>query len=283
MSSSPPASPATLPRLPVIRTLGGCGGTLLARLFAALPGVILLSETNPRSAVLYGGWLNPVAQIRKWHPALADSVAAFDEYEIGYPPRFGGMLEQVYRSAAAQQLTLVIRDFNYADFIGVPFVWPVPRDCSLDLATKGRFELADIVLVRSPAAQLASLRTHKAILPVLEAESFVEGYRAFLSAVSGAPLFHYETLVAEPADTLASMCAALGLPWDERVLERQSTVETVTGSITRQGDRTIREPELTEAANYAEEELSRISGYKSLVDALGYPLDAGVRAHRIAD
>ena len=58
-----------LPRLPVIRNLGGCGGTLLARVIAALPEVILLSETNPRSSALYNGYMNPVVQVRKWSPS----------------------------------------------------------------------------------------------------------------------------------------------------------------------------------------------------------------------
>jgi|HubBroStandDraft_6_1064221.scaffolds.fasta_scaffold1880877_2 hypothetical protein len=66
-----------VPCLPVIRTLGGCGGTLLARLFGALPGTVVLSETNPRSAALYGGALNPIRQIQEWHCNLCGSVADF--------------------------------------------------------------------------------------------------------------------------------------------------------------------------------------------------------------
>ena len=34
--------------LPVLRSLGGCGGTLVTRVFAALPELVVLSETNPR-------------------------------------------------------------------------------------------------------------------------------------------------------------------------------------------------------------------------------------------
>src|SRR5271167_2447220 len=44
----------------VIRGLGGNGSTFLSRVLAALNGVMLLSETNPASANLFGFELNPV-------------------------------------------------------------------------------------------------------------------------------------------------------------------------------------------------------------------------------
>jgi hypothetical protein len=258
------------PRLAVIRTLGGCGGTLIARLFAALPHTVLLSETNPRSSLLYGGVLNPITQIRKWHPGLADSVAGFDDYEIGYPPRFGDMLERVQRACSVRNLTLILRDFNYVDFIGVPYLWPTVSDLSLDLAIADRFQTVDFILVRSPAAQLASLRTHGAIGPVLTAERFLEGYRAFLAALRGAPIFRYEDLVADPPVCFRAMCATLGVSWDQTALERHVSIGTVTGNMARKTDRAIIPPESSDAAERAESELSRLPGYDALLMALGY-------------
>src|SRR3984893_15534303 len=136
---------------------------MLAPRIGALPEVVLLSETNPRSAALYSGYLNPVVQVREWLPELASSISTFDENELGYPRRFGELLERLYSAAEKLSLNLVIRDFNYVDFIGIPFIWPVPNDSSLDLAVAGRFCVSPIVVVRHPADQLASLRSHRAI------------------------------------------------------------------------------------------------------------------------
>jgi len=96
---------------------------MLARVIAALPEVVLLSETNPRSSALYSGYMNPVVQVRKWSPELALRVSTFDEHELGYPLRFGELLECLYSAAEKLSLNLVVRDFNYVDFIGIPFVW----------------------------------------------------------------------------------------------------------------------------------------------------------------
>jgi hypothetical protein len=264
------AGGAAMPCLPIIRTLGGCGGTLLARLFGALPDVLLLSETNPRSSLLYGGILNPIVQIRKWHSEWVDSIAGFDEYEIGYPPRFGDMLARVWEACCVRRRTLMVRDFNYVDFVGVPFLWPTASDLSLDVALAGRFRPVDIVLVRFPPAQLASLRTHGAIGPVLTAQRFFDGYHAFLAAVRGARIFRYEDLVADPTSTFEAMCAALGVSCDRTVFERFASIETVTGNLTRKGDRSITAPEPSDAAMRSEAELAQLPGYDLLLQALGY-------------
>ena len=42
----------------IIRGLGGNGGTFLARAIAAMQGTVLLSETNPLTANLFGFALN---------------------------------------------------------------------------------------------------------------------------------------------------------------------------------------------------------------------------------
>ena len=72
------------PRLPVIRNLGGCGSTMLAWVIAALPEVVLLSETNPRSAVLYSLYINSVVQVTEWLPELASSISTFDEHHLEF-------------------------------------------------------------------------------------------------------------------------------------------------------------------------------------------------------
>lgn len=256
--------------LPVVRTLGGCGGTLLAKFFGALPNTIVLSETNPRSAALYCGVLNPIRQVHEWYPDFRDAVAGFSDHEIGYPPRFGELLERLHAATGERGLTLIVRDYNYVDFIGVPYIWPVPRDFSLDLSAAGRFHIVDFVLVRSPAAQLASLRTHGALRSVLTAEHFLHGYRAFLAAKPSVPIFRYEDFVANPGATFQKMCATLGIRWDPAALDRYSTVETVTGNMARKANSTITLPGRSDAAAQAERELSKLSGYEELLSLLGY-------------
>jgi len=256
--------------LPVIRNLGGCGGTVLARVIAALPEVVLLSEANPRSSALYNGYMNPVVQVRNWSPELASSISTFDEHELGYPPRFGELLECLHSSAEKLGRDLVVRDFNYVDFIGVPFVWPVPRDSGLDLAVAGRFCVSPIVLVRHPADQLASLRSHRAIRANLTAEHYLNSYLAFLSAMRGAPLFRYEDVVTDPEDYFPQICAQLGLQWDSNALERFASIDKITGNPDGSTESVIRKPRKTDATRLTDGELRQFGTYSELLIEMGY-------------
>jgi hypothetical protein len=258
------------PRLPVIRNLGGCGGTMLARVIAALPEVVLLSETNPRSAALYSGYLNPVVQVRKWLPELASSISTFDEHELGYPRRFGELLECLHSSVEELGLNLVVRDFNYVDFIGIPFVWPVPHDSSLDLAVAGRFFVSPIVLVRHPADQLASLRSHHAIGANLTAEHYLNSYFEFLRAMNGTPIFRYEDVATDPEAYFPVICSHLGIRWDLNALARFTSVDKITGNMERSKESVIRKPRMTDAASLADEELRRLRAYSDLLIEMGY-------------
>jgi hypothetical protein len=263
------ASAQTLP-LPVIRTLGGCGGTLVTRLFVALPRTVVLSETNPRSANLFGGFLNPLAQLRKWRPALLESVTEFNDDEIGFPPRFGEMLEGVRAAGAGYGYRLIVRDFNYADFIGAPFAWPPPGDSSLDRAVAGRMGICDLVLARHPADQLASLRSHRALERVLSAELFLAGCERFLDVFSATPLFRYEDLVRSPEPTFRRMCEALGVDYDPAALTAFAEVTTATGHLASAGEQAIAAPARNAAGEAAQAELERLAGYGALLARLGY-------------
>lgn len=243
---------------------------MLARVIAALPEVVLLSETNPRSAALYNGYLNPVVQVRKWLPELASSISTFDEHELGYPPRFGELLECLHSSAEKVGLNLVIRDCNYVDFIGIPFVWPVRYDSSLDSAVAGRFFVSAIVLVRHPADQLASLRSHRAMQGNLTAEHYLNSYFAFLRAMNGTPIFRYEDVVTDPEAYFPQICSRLGIRWHFNALERFASIDKITGNMERSKESVIRKPIKTDAASLADEELRRFEAYSDLLIEMGY-------------
>lgn len=256
--------------LPVIRTLGGCGGTLLSRMLTALPRTLVLSETNPRTANLFGGVLNPLSQLRKWHPAFLEGLTEFDDAEIGYPVRFGDMLVRLEETTARLGHRLIVRDYNYVDFVGPPFIWPPPGNCSLDLAVEGRLRIRDLLLVRHPADQLASLQTHGPLRHVLSAERFVTGYGAWLDALSTSPRFRYEDLIATPGATLKRMCEAISIDYNAKALTEFSTVTSVTGNFCRSNETGIIAPSRSSAALLVETELKDVAGYTSILENLGY-------------
>lgn len=257
-------------RLPVIRNLGGCGGTLLAQLFSALPGTLLLSETNPRSANLLGGNLNAIWQIRKWWPEFLPEVRDIGEREIGYPPIFGDMIERLHASTAGRGVQLIVRDYNYVDFIGIPFVWPAPGDSSLDAAVAGRVETQDFLFVRFPADQLASLRSYRPLARVLTGVQFLDGCCRFIDTYPTSPVFRYEDLAAAPESTFRGMCDSLGVLFAPEALSTFNAVTNVTGNTRRLSDGRIAAKPRSEAAMRIDEELSALPPYSELLERLGY-------------
>src|ERR1700733_12956124 len=148
-----------MPPTRIIRGLGGNGSTFLARVIAAMDKTVLLSESNPASANLFSFALNPVTQIRSNYRHLDFPDYEGNIAELGAPHLFGKYIDWLTARCAAIDHILVIRDYNYADYIGTPFCFGAARHSSLDVALANS-ELRDILLIRHPVRQFLSLISH---------------------------------------------------------------------------------------------------------------------------
>ena len=117
--------------LRLIHTLGGCGGTLLSRCIAVLPGVALLSEVNPAAVKLLQKF-DPLYQDAHWlHLLTPEDVDYFSGLDLRDIEHFRALIQVFHDRACASGRHLVIRDYNYIDFIGAPFNPAPPRSLSL--------------------------------------------------------------------------------------------------------------------------------------------------------
>ena len=111
----------------IIHTLGGCGGTLLSRCVGVLPGAALLSEINPGSVKLYPHF-DPLYQDRTWLRLLGTTEADhFSKRDLRIIGNFRELVGGLHDRASAAARHLIIRDYNYIDFVGTPFVADPPR------------------------------------------------------------------------------------------------------------------------------------------------------------
>lgn len=255
--------------LPVIRNLGGCGSTLVGRLLAALPNVVLLSECNPRSAYLFGGCMNPINQLRGWFPELLPVVDGIDEYELGDPFNFGYLINKLDEHLRRESKQLVIRDYSYVDFVGYPFLYPVPRVSSLSLALDINYNVKDVILVRHPTDQLASLRDHYCMRN-LNAGDFVYSYIQFLCSHRNVPIFRYEDIVNNTSEQMKVLCDFLGIRWDDQAIANFVSVDKITGNLDRINDGSISKPARRNSSVWAEEDLKKVNNYKQLLEMIGY-------------
>lgn len=255
--------------LPVLHSLGGCGGTPIAQCLGCMPSVVLLSETNPASALLFDGQLNPVNQVRAWYPTLLDALPSFTPAELADERRFGTFIEALHAAALAAGRTLVLRDYNYADYFGFPFFAP-RGSSSLIAALDGAFARTPVVLVRHPLDQYDSLRSHRSAADALSPEIFIDGYARFLDDFAAAPVVKYEDFVAEPVATIAALCRLLRVPYDGAFLDRFPAYRAVTGNLARRDDPTIAHAWRERAPDAWRIELQQHPGYRALLARLSY-------------
>lgn len=238
-----------------------------------MPGALVLSETNPRSAGLFDQRLNPYVQLRQWYPESFRAMpGSFSAEKMGDTAAFGDFIEALYRTTKRAGGRLVIRDYNYVDYLGVPFVEEPQLNSSLVAALQGRLTRRSAVLLRHPLRQFLSLRSHR-ILSVLTPQAFVRGYHAFLDDFAWAYVVKYEDLVANPQLTMATLCEYFEVPFSAEAVDRHHEYRLVTGQFSRIAEAAIefsQRPHDDDAAN----KLEIAPGYEALLKRMGYSVSA---------
>jgi hypothetical protein len=211
-----------------MKGLGGNGSTFLCRALAAMENVVLLSETNPRSANLHSFKLNPAAQIARNYASLGFQKYDGSPAELGSPGLFRIYITALSAWCREAGKHLVVRDYSYIDFIGVPFVWLTARRSSLDAAL-GDMQRAEMLLLRHPIEQFWSLRGHRELRRVLDGNSFLAGYSDFLDANPNVTMFKYEDTFENFDRELPRIATVLGVPFDANYQNRLSSIDWNAG------------------------------------------------------
>ncbi|MHB1947194.1 MAG: hypothetical protein ACYCQI_03665 [Gammaproteobacteria bacterium] len=254
-----------------INSLGGCGGTMLARCISTSQNVILLSECNPSSTCLFDYQLNPYTQIKKWYPQLfTDIKQKFNKDDLQDTKTFCEFVLTIKSILDSKNQHLVIRDYNYIDYFGAPFQNNAPMSSSLINSIKNACQFISVVLVRHPLYQYNSLRSHNILRGHLTPELFLEGYHSFLTDFEKYRIIKYENIIDDPIYSISNLSHYLGLPFSNDFMNKFHTNQSVTGNLTRLDDYKI---SLSEAQIIDDDwikELQTHPNYISLMKRLNY-------------
>ncbi len=255
----------------IVHTLGGCGGTLLSRCLGVLPGVALLSEINPASVKLFPHF-DPLYQDRNWLHLL-DPVDAerFSKLDLSTTENFRDLMRVFHRCATAAGRHLLLRDYSYVDFIGIPYIPHAPQRLTLYDALPPAVPTAAIAFVRHPFDQWLSLCKHEHVRAILTASRFCTAYAAFLQNLGNTPIYKYEDFTHAPEAELRSICRDLDLPFDPSFLERFHDFNAVTGDFARHGDNSISPPQKSDLPQPLIAEFHSTKNYWFILEAAGYP------------
>ena len=236
-----------------------------------MPGIVLLSETNPASARLFDGRLNPWNQVADWYPDCFPGVpGASHPEDLDDPDRFRAFIEALDIGVQERGSRLVVRDYNYVDYFGVPFETSIRLSSSIRSALQPAFDLQSAVLIRHPLPQYDSLRSHRSADDVLSPEIYLTGYETFLRDFASAHFIKYEDIVQQPYESIAALCRYLDLPFASGFLDHFHDYHSVTGNLGREYDPTIAfalwEPEV----DAWRLQLQADPRYQALLERLGY-------------
>jgi hypothetical protein len=160
---------------------------------------------------------------------------------LGTIENFRELVAAFHRCASAAARHLVIRDYSYVDFVGIPYIANPPRHLILPTALPPAVSTASVAFIRHLIDQWVSLCKHKQMLAVLGPAVFCDAYAAFLHEFGAQRVYKYETFVQNPSGELRSMCEDLALPFDPSFVHRFHNFNGVTGDMTR-FDETISAP-----------------------------------------
>ncbi len=256
--------------LHIVHTLGGCGGTLLSRCLGVLPGTALLSEVNPSSLKLYPHF-DPLHQNDKWLHLLTEGESErFSQMDLSVIENFRSLIDVLHDSAGRTGRHLILRDFNYIDFIGVPFSAQPPGRRTLYDALPGSLPYASVAFIRHPIDQWISLRKHPELRASLTPSIFCAGYAAFLQNLGSTRFYKYEDFVAHPEAELQAICRDLCLPFEPLALGRFHTFDSVTGDFTRLRDEAISLPSKLPIASSTLNSFRASASFPRILSATGY-------------
>lgn len=266
----------------IIHTLGGCGGTLLSRCVGVLPGVALLSEINPGSVKLHPEF-DPLYQDRTWLHLLGTTEADhFSKRDLGIIENFRELVGVLHDRASAATRHLILRDYNYVDFVGIPFTADPPRRLMLYTALPPALSTTSVAFVRHPIDQWLSLCKHEQVRAVLKPSVFCEAYAAFLQEFGTQRVYKYEDFVQDPDTELRAICNDLVLPFEPSFKERFHRFDCVTGDLTRLREQAISAPKKKVLPPGLIDEFRSSTSFGYILRATGYADHADPIAYSIA-
>ena len=243
------------------------GGTLFAKIIAALPNVFVLSEVHPHSQLV-----KPAKSFAPSDIALLSRAAGLPDIPNLTEKLFVDAIGSVHEWTTRRGGRLMLRDHAHSDFC-----MPNCSGESLLLKLLGaRYnKIIPVVTVRHPADSYAAAKVNNFIADSLEDtskyisfETYCDRYSQFLDAVEPDLIVKYEDLLKEPTEVLKQMCDIWSLSYDELALQVFSQFQ-LSGDSGRSSESIGERPPRPESEEYRQ---SDAESYGRLISRLGYPL-----------
>lgn len=241
------------------------GGTVISRVVASAPSVVLLSEISPAGPVPEQRFdpLFPLAQFADLYPDLADEEVLRGEL-------FTRQLAVVRARCEAAGRSFVVREHAHSEAFA-----QAGRTHTLARSAATLGPVRTVVTVRHPAASFLSLCRAFPDAFDVPFGTYCERYLAYLDDAAPAAVETYEAFCVDPFAVVARMFAAWGMEGatiPDRTAWRE--VERTGNSGRHSGARRVRPAPFPEVDTKALTAAIRdLSPYNELCERLGYDAD----------
>lgn len=214
----------------LIHNLPRTGGTIVSKSIGAQKNIILLSEIHPegvtmRSKMKVNSDLgDPVYQSFKYY-----NLFTVEEYEkiknsnIGFEDK----IEIILKKTLLLGKNLIIRDWAFVDFFGIPFSKPTYKNMLFE-TLKSKYKILNIYLLRNPLETLISCYNS---LPFFKDnykfETFIKSYESFLLDTTDDRNFKFEDFCIYPEENLKRICKKLKIDFDENYLNKLGNIKVI--------------------------------------------------------
>jgi len=239
-NSSSPASQnrrpsnSSKPQIRILHNMARSGGTVICKCLASMKNIVLLSEIHPlglqwfdRPHPLGLERYNPIQQACKWFGLVSNSeLQMFQEKK---DITFEDAISLIYERCRDRGQTLVIRDWSYVDFIGIPFTDKPTYLLSTAEALSNRFEIIHSTTVRHPIDQWLSLRQWPLFKEKVSTHEYLRGYLRFAEHARDIGFIQYEAFANAPEKYLETLCSRLSIKYDPAFIDNWWRYKTITG------------------------------------------------------
>lgn len=210
------------PLLRIISNLPRSGGTLIGRCLGCMDGVVLLSEIHPRGAAIDARF-DPLLQACHWH-----GLFTARELPRSSPP-FAEAIMMIAQRCTERGMRLVLRDWAYLDYMGVPYVSAPPGSSQLVAQLADHFGIRQHYLVRHPLELWMSLCGGRIVKKYLKPEDYQQAYLAYARVAVAGGFMRYEDFLQHPEEEMSRLCRSLDLPCDEDFMDKWGDYRNITG------------------------------------------------------
>ena len=215
-------------KIGLIHNLPRSGGTIISKCIGAQEDVVLLSEIHPNGVEILKKMNkeydlgDPIFQAQEWN-----SLFEKDEYEkiksLNY--NFQDKIHIILEKVEKKDKKLIIRDWCFVDYFGIPYTEPTYKNSILDTLSK-KFNILNLYILRHPLElYISNFKIFPFFRDNYKFNFFVKGYEKFFLHTLKDKIFKYEDFNNNPEDNLKNMCKILKINFNNNFKDNLKNIK----------------------------------------------------------